>query len=104
MAPWALDETDRAALLRDGVSPPTKSPYIPWYRKAKPPSEKYINSAALMVQGGIALSRGKGVEVDVPDDTPSLFRQPNLDGRGPNRFVQNDDLPALTPRPLEPGE
>ncbi|MEI8366946.1 MAG: hypothetical protein WCJ31_00820 [Planctomycetia bacterium] len=44
------------------------------------------------------------VEVDVPDDAPSLFRQPNLDGRGPARFVQNDDLPALTPRPLEPGE
>jgi hypothetical protein len=42
------------------------------------------------------------VEVDVPNDAPSLFRQPNLDGRGPARFVQNDDLPALTPRPLEP--
>lgn len=80
------------------------SPHIRWYRKAKPPSEQSINSAALMVPGGIALSCGKGVEVDVPDDAPSLFRQPNLVGRGPARFVQNDDLPALTLRPLEPGE
>ena len=41
------------------------------------------------------------IEVDIPNDTPSLFRQPNLDGRGPARFVHNDDLPALSPRPLE---
>jgi RHS repeat-associated protein len=41
------------------------------------------------------------VEVDIPDDAPSLFRLPNLDGRGPARYLHNDDLPGLSPRLLE---
>jgi hypothetical protein len=56
------------------------------------------------IDHGFALfpnGRFRLIEVDIPNDTPSLFRQPNLDGRGPARFVHNDDLPALSPRPLE---
>jgi hypothetical protein len=40
------------------------------------------------------------IEVDVPDNAPSLFRQPNLDGRGPARYLHLDDLNDVTPRPL----
>jgi hypothetical protein len=41
------------------------------------------------------------IEADIPDDAPSLFRQPNLDGRGPARFLHVDDLKDVVPRPLE---
>ena len=41
------------------------------------------------------------VEADIPDNAPSLFRDPNLDGRGPARYIHNDDLPSVSPRPLE---
>src|ERR1700722_12250969 len=41
------------------------------------------------------------VEVDVPDNAPSLHLDPDLDGRGPARFLHNDDLATLVPRPLE---
>jgi hypothetical protein len=40
------------------------------------------------------------IEVDVPDNAPSLFRQPNLDGRGPARYLHLDDLNDVIPRPL----
>ena len=42
------------------------------------------------------------VESDVPDDAPSLFRLANLDGFGPARFVEMDDLDGVVPRPAEP--
>ena len=38
------------------------------------------------------------IEVDVPDNAPSLFRQPNLDGRGPARYLDLDDLNNIIPR------
>jgi hypothetical protein len=38
------------------------------------------------------------IEVDVPDDAPSLYKQANLDGRGPARFLHSDDLSDLKPR------
>lgn len=41
------------------------------------------------------------IEADVPDDAPSLFRLPNLDGHGPARFLDMDDLDDVEPRPLE---
>lgn len=41
------------------------------------------------------------IEVDVPNDLPSLSRRTNLDGFGPARFVHSNDLPALKPRVLE---
>jgi RHS repeat-associated protein len=41
------------------------------------------------------------VEADIPDNAPSLFRNANLDGRGPARYIHNDDLPTVVPRPLE---
>ena len=41
------------------------------------------------------------IEVDVPDNAPSLYRLPNLDGRGPARYLHMDDLQGLSPRPLE---
>jgi hypothetical protein len=43
------------------------------------------------------------IEVDIPDNAPSLFRQPNLDGRGPARFLDLDDLGDVTPRPAGGG-
>lgn len=41
------------------------------------------------------------IEADVPNNAPSLFRQPNLDGRGPARYLDLDDLNGVTPRPNE---
>ncbi len=41
------------------------------------------------------------IEADVPDNAPSLFRQPNLDGRGPARYLHLDDLRDVVPQPLE---
>ncbi len=41
------------------------------------------------------------IEVDVPNNAPSLSTRPNLDGHGPARYLHNDDLPPLKPRPLE---
>ena len=32
------------------------------------------------------------IEVDIPDNSPSLFRLPNLDGRGPARYLHKNDL------------
>ena len=40
------------------------------------------------------------IEVDVPNNAPSLATRPNLDGHGPARFLHNDDLPLLKPRLL----
>ena len=40
------------------------------------------------------------VEADVPDDAPSLFVQPNLDGLGPARYLDITDLAGVIPRPL----
>jgi hypothetical protein len=42
------------------------------------------------------------IEADVPDDAPSLFRFSDLDGYGPARFLEIDDLRDVVPRPLEP--
>jgi hypothetical protein len=42
------------------------------------------------------------VESDVPDDAPSLFRLANLDGFGPARFLEMNDLDGVVPRPVEP--
>jgi hypothetical protein len=41
------------------------------------------------------------IEADVPDNAPSLFRHPNLDNRGPARFLHVEDLSEVVPRPLE---
>jgi hypothetical protein len=41
------------------------------------------------------------IEVDVPDDAPSLFKLLNLDGRGPARYLHIDDLTNVVPRLLE---
>ncbi len=51
--------------------------------------------------GKALFSKGKFrlIEADVPDNAPSLFRQPNLDGRGPARYIHCDDLNGVTPRP-----
>lgn len=40
------------------------------------------------------------VEADVPDEAPSLFRQPNIDPKGPARDLHVDDLAAVSPRLL----
>jgi len=40
------------------------------------------------------------IEADVSDNAPSLFKQPNLDGLGLARYLHQDDLEAVIPRPL----
>jgi hypothetical protein len=42
------------------------------------------------------------IEADVPDNAPGLFQQPNLDGRGPARYLHVDDLKDVIPRPWNP--
>jgi RHS repeat-associated protein len=48
----------------------------------------------LYPQGGFRI-----IEADVPNNAPSLFQLPNLDGHGPARFLHLDDLGNVTPRP-----
>jgi hypothetical protein len=38
------------------------------------------------------------IEADVPRNAPSLFWQPNLDGRGPARYLDMEDLKDVNPR------
>ena len=40
------------------------------------------------------------MEVDIPDDAPSLFQDPNLAGFGPARYLDIDDLPDVITRPM----
>jgi len=40
------------------------------------------------------------IEADVPNNAPSLFQQPNLDGLGPARYLHLDDLNGVTPQPV----
>jgi hypothetical protein len=40
------------------------------------------------------------IQVDIPNNAPSTFRQPNLDGRGPATYLHCDDLDGLVPRPV----
>lgn len=42
------------------------------------------------------------IEVDLPNDAPTLYRVHSLDGRGPARFLHMDDLQGVTPRPYRP--
>ncbi len=49
----------------------------------------------------IADGKFRLIEVDIPDNSPSLFRLPNLDGRGPARYLHKNDLQRLRPRSLE---
>jgi hypothetical protein len=43
------------------------------------------------------------VEADVPNDAPSLYCWPNLDGIGAARFLHIDDLKGVRPRPCDGG-
>jgi hypothetical protein len=43
------------------------------------------------------------IEADVPNNAPSLFRQPNLDGRGPASYLDLPDLNGVKPRPANGG-
>jgi hypothetical protein len=40
------------------------------------------------------------IQADVPNDAPSLFQQPNLDGRGPARYLDLQDLSGVQPKPV----
>jgi hypothetical protein len=40
------------------------------------------------------------IQADVPNNAPSLFRLPNLDGRGPARYLDLNDLRNTCPRPV----
>lgn len=40
------------------------------------------------------------IEVDIPNNLPSLHLDPNLDLRGPARYLDGTDLPNLKPRPF----
>ena len=52
------------------------------------------------LHGDALQGRGKYrlIEADLPDSAPSLFRQSNLDGYGPARYLHQDDLNNVTPR------
>lgn len=41
------------------------------------------------------------IEVDIPDSASSLYKHPDLDGFGPARYLDNSDLPNLSPRPID---
>jgi hypothetical protein len=39
------------------------------------------------------------IEADLPNNAPSLYRHPNMDGLGPARSIDVNDLNGVTPRP-----
>jgi hypothetical protein len=41
------------------------------------------------------------IEVDIPNNAPSLSTRPNLDVHGPAFYLHNDDLPNLVTYTLE---
>ena len=41
------------------------------------------------------------IEADVPDNAPSLHKDPNLEGRGPARYLDIGDLKDVKPRSVE---
>lgn len=41
------------------------------------------------------------IEVDIPDDAPSLYRHHNIDRLGAGRYLDQSDLPSLSPRPID---
>ena len=45
----------------------------------------------------------KLIEADLPDDAPSLFKEPNIDGKGPGRYLAIEDLGNVVPRAVETG-
>ncbi len=60
----------------------------------------FADSLEGAVARGEALSAGGGyrlIEADVPDDAPSLDQLPNLDGRGPARYLDVEDLRGVEP-------
>jgi hypothetical protein len=40
------------------------------------------------------------IEADLPNNAPSLHLDPNIDGRGPGRYLDINDLNGVTPRPV----
>ncbi len=54
----------------------------------------------LKVRPYTPLEDSGSIEADDPDNAPSLFRLPNLDGRGPARFLRMDDLKGIVHRPI----
>lgn len=49
------------------------------------------------------LGKFRIIEADVPNNAPSLFTQPNLDGRGSARYLHIDDLKGVNARPVGGG-
>ncbi|HEY5315520.1 MAG TPA: hypothetical protein VIK18_23520 [Pirellulales bacterium] len=41
------------------------------------------------------------IAADLPDDAPSFFWLPNLDNKGPARYLGIDDLSGVVPRLAE---
>lgn len=52
----------------------------------------------------LGVGRFKIVEADVPDEARSLFQWRDLDGFGPARFLDIDDLREVQPRPYAGGD
>src|SRR5579862_4111437 len=44
------------------------------------------------------------VQADVPNNAPSLITWPNLDRRGPARFLSLEDLAKVKPKPTQQGK
>jgi hypothetical protein len=40
------------------------------------------------------------IEADLPNNAPSLYQHPNIDQRGPGRYLDINDLNGVTPRPV----
>jgi hypothetical protein len=39
------------------------------------------------------------IEAELPNNAPSLYQHPNMDGRGPARYLDINDLNDVAPRP-----
>ena len=49
---------------------------------------------------GLGKGKFRIIEADVPDNAASLYQHPNMDGLGPARYLDINDLNCVQPRPV----
>src|ERR1051325_3005971 len=71
---------------------------VPWGSEGKHFADT-VDGAKRFARLLMGEGRFRVIEADVPEAAPSLFRWLNLDGCGPCRFLDIDDLAGVLPRP-----
>jgi RHS repeat-associated protein len=96
----AVSEAEYEQILRTGKFevPPGRPGFSPmnakWFADSAEGAAAHGNSLP-----GLGKGKYRIIEADVPNNPPSLYRHPNMDGLGPARCIDLDDLNGVQPRP-----